>query len=36
MKERKFTEEILNRHHGRYFEFNDSTVQAMPLKGLQR
>lgn len=36
VRERKFTEEILNKHHGRYFEFNDSTVQAMPLKGLQR
>jgi Ubiquitin carboxyl-terminal hydrolase len=34
--EKALTEDLLCRHHGRYFEFNDSSVAAMPLSGLER
>jgi hypothetical protein len=34
--EKALTEDLLCRFHGRYFEFNDSSVTAMPLSGLER
>ena len=34
--ERRFSDEILSKHYGQYFEFNDTTVSAMPLEGLEK
>ena len=34
--EKRLAEEMLSRHHGRYFDFNDSDVTAMPLGALEK
>ena len=34
--EKRFSDEILSKYYGQYFEFNDTTVSAMPLEGLEK